>query len=694
MKDFLHYLHTRPVAFISLIILILTYIIMILSPFIAPYSAITSYKDNTFHPSNLELYSGGIRVREYRVIDKTTWDYAKVRDTSCIHKIKFFVRGDKYKLLGLLPLDLHLFGSSSSYPLYLLGADNLGRDLFSRIVLGSRISLTIGFVASFISLFLAVFFGGISGYFGGKTDFFIMRACEFFMLIPTLYFILFLRSLINTHLSSGASYALITIIMSLVGWPGMARTIRGMVFSIKEEEFVTNAKLESLPSHTIIARYILPSLSSIIIVSTALSIPSFIMSETTLSYLGLGITDPSVSWGSLINKDITTLSNLKNFPWLLIPGLLLIVITLAFNFIADALRDYFDPYNAVFTYKKAVPASNPPVNSRVLPKEVDALLKVIDLSVTFLVYKDCKYKEVNAVRKVSFTLPRGKILGIVGESGSGKSVTTSAIPCLLPKNARVQGSIYFSNHDGTYIDLLTLKEKDIRALRGSAIALVYQEASRAFDPLVSIGDAFYETLKIKNKITKKEAYKRASLLLSEVGIPDSFERLKAYPHQFSGGQLQRISIALALSQTPSLLIADEITTGLDVTIQTQIIRLLLELKERRHLSIIFISHNIDLIKAISDNIVVLYGGVVMEEGEAGTVINSPRSPYTKALLSAVPNFSSHYTTSSMKSISGSAYNMEDNSTGCPFYPRCACKIDACLTTTTCYKMQDSKQSVS
>jgi peptide/nickel transport system permease protein len=231
-----------------------------------------------------------------------------------------------------------------------MGADHLGRDLFSRLIHGSRISLTIGFVASAISLALAILLGGLSGYFGGKTDWFVMRFSEFFMLIPGLYLILFLRSLLSSSMDSGQSYMMITIILSLVGWPGSARTIRGMVHAIKREEFVLNAQLEMIPPVVIITKHIIPQIASLLIVSIALSIPGFIMTETTLSYLGLGITDPAVSWGSLIKRDISTLSNLRNYSWLLCPVWFLLGVTLAFNFLGDTLRDFFDPYHTIFPW--------------------------------------------------------------------------------------------------------------------------------------------------------------------------------------------------------------------------------------------------------------------------------------------------------------------------------------------------------
>ena len=348
MKNFFTTLPKRPVALISFIILIVLYIGMIFAEFAAPYNPDTSFEEYSYHPPNLRWYSQelgfGPQVQRHAVINGITWEYARIKGDST--RVKFFIKGDPYYLFGLVPLDRHLFGVDkfSEYPMYLMGSDNLGRDLFSRIIYGSRISLSIGFIGIFISMTLAILFGGLAGFYGGITDWMIMRFSEFFILIPGLYLILFLRSILSSSMDSGQSYMIITVILSFVGWPGTARLIRGMVHSIKREDFIQNAILEGIPAVSIIYKQIIPQMSSIIIVSIALGIPGFILGETVLSYLGLGIVDPAVSWGSLINRDISTINNLRNYPWVLTPGLFLLVTTLAFNFIGDLLRDIFDPY--------------------------------------------------------------------------------------------------------------------------------------------------------------------------------------------------------------------------------------------------------------------------------------------------------------------------------------------------------------
>lgn len=352
MKRFFFHLVRRPVALVSFALLAVLYTAMLFAEFLAPYGPNQLFENHGNLPPNLSWYSKelgfGPQVQTLKLIDTVKREYARVR--GAYTPVQFFAEGPEVKLWGLIPTKIHLFGTGfgrdpelKAQPVFVFGTDNLGRDIFSRILYGARISLTIGFVGVAIALFLGLLFGGLAGYFGGIWDWIIMRLCEFIILVPGLYLILFLRSILSSNLDSGQAYMLITVILSFVGWPGLARMIRGMVHAIKRNDFVANAELESQPSAAILFRHILPQLSSILIVSVTLGVPGFILGETVLSYLGLGIIDPAVSWGSMISRDSTSITNLVSFPWLIVPGLFLTLVALSFNFLGELLRDVLDP---------------------------------------------------------------------------------------------------------------------------------------------------------------------------------------------------------------------------------------------------------------------------------------------------------------------------------------------------------------
>jgi peptide/nickel transport system permease protein len=346
MRRFWSLLLGRPVALASLIVLAVLYLGMIFCEFIAPYGPNEQFAGHSNQPPNLLLYSRALglrpQVQTMVVVNEVTQSYVRVEGEYAA--VRLLAPGPPARLWGFIPIARHLFGTPlGSEPVFFFGADNLGRDVFSRLLYGSRISLTIGFVGVAISLLIALILGGLAGYLGGFWDWIIMRFAEFIILIPGLYLILFLRSILSTSLNSGQSYALIIVILSFVGWPGTARMIRGMVHAIKRNDFVANAELESMPSLAILFRHVIPQMASILIVGVTLGIPGFILGETVLSYLGLGIVDPAVSWGSMINRDATTISNLVSFPWLLAPGVFLILVALSFNFLGELARDAVDP---------------------------------------------------------------------------------------------------------------------------------------------------------------------------------------------------------------------------------------------------------------------------------------------------------------------------------------------------------------
>ncbi len=280
---------------------------------------------------------------------------------------------------------------------------------------------------------------------------------------------------------------------------------------------------------------------------------------------------------------------------------------------------------------------------------------------------------LKALRGVDFQVQSGEILGIVGESGSGKSVTATSIMGLLPKNVIKNGEILI---DGTSV--LSLSRSELSKLRGNKISMIFQEPGRSFDPLYSIGKTFSETLLRSNpSLSKEECSRQAVKLLKEVGIPNPQERLNNFPHQLSGGQLQRVMIALAVAAKPSYLIADEPTTALDVTIQGRIVRLLKEMKEKYNLGVIFITHDLSLIQTIADKILVMYSGLVLEYGSATDVLSNPLHPYTQGLLSSIPRPGANYRTEKLTAVPGNIPDPINPPPGCPFATRCKYAKENC-----------------
>lgn len=301
-----------------------------------------------------------------------------------------------------------------------------------------------------------------------------------------------------------------------------------------------------------------------------------------------------------------------------------------------------------------------------------SLLTVQDLHIDFAT----EGMTLQAVRGASFTVEEGEILGVVGESGSGKSVTAHSIMRLLAANGQIsKGSILFRDRE-----VRDLTKEELRQFRGSTVSMIFQEPGRSFDPIYTIGKSLAETLRAHNPdISDEEARTRSIRLLEEVNVPNAERRLDNFPHQFSGGLLQRIMIAHALAGEPDLLIADEPTTALDVTIQAGIIQLLLDLRARRNVAIIFITHNLALISGFADRLVVMYSGMVLEEGPTDEVLQRPHHPYTAGLLASLVPFGTHHSDSTLPVLQGSPPDPLQPEPGCPFAPRCPLVQDQCRT---------------
>ena len=281
---------------------------------------------------------------------------------------------------------------------------------------------------------------------------------------------------------------------------------------------------------------------------------------------------------------------------------------------------------------------------------------------------------MTAVRDLSFTLAPREVLGLVGESGSGKSLTALALMRLLPPAARATGEIFFSN--GASRDLLQIQDDEMRHLRGPQIAMIFQEPMTALNPVMRIGDQIAEAVRAHAPITKDAAWNRAVEAMQDVAIPDAARRARDYPHQLSGGMRQRIMIAMAIVNRPQLLIADEPTTALDVTIQAQILELLSQLREKFNLAMLFISHDLAVVSQVADRVAVMYTGSLIELGSKPDIFRAAAHPYTRGLLNAVPTLKTDRA-QPLRSINGTVPPLHAVPAGCPFEPRCDSRIAEC-----------------
>lgn len=336
-------------ALLGMVILAILYLTALFCEVIAPYAPDTyNTKDVHVPPQRIRIYDSneglmrpfvyGLKFEE----DPITWRKTYSPDKEVIKPIKLFVRGDSYRFWGLFPTDLHLFGVDEG-KVYLFGTDRLGRDVFSRTLYGARVSMTVGLIGVAISFLLGVTLGGISGYYGGTADLVIQRLIEFLLAIPVIPLWMALAAAFPPAWTSIQVYFAITMILALKGWVRVARVVRGRLLQVREEDFIMAARTSALRERTIIAKHMIPSVMSYLIVQLTLAIPWMILSETSLSFLGLGIRPPAVSWGTLM-QDAQNVRSVLIHPWLLIPGVMVIIAVLAFNFVGDGLRDAADPY--------------------------------------------------------------------------------------------------------------------------------------------------------------------------------------------------------------------------------------------------------------------------------------------------------------------------------------------------------------
>jgi len=555
---------------------------------------------------------------------------------------------------------------SGPAPGHLLGTDDLGRDTFSRLVFAARASLGVGLMVIGIALVLSIPIGLLAGYRGGRVDNLIMRAMDALASLPALVLALAVVGILGPSLTNAA----IAIAVAMV--PGFVRMIRAQSLAVREETFIEASRSLGTPVPTVLRKRLLPNVASPLIVATTLGLGVALLAEAGLSLLGFGVQPPDASWGAMLQQGRAVM--FVN-PWqVYIPGAILALTILAFNTFGDGVRDAVGmgraKGKAAVKGQLGITTTSVPTSTKVVEHAAPALLAVENLSVEFVTEDE----PVTVVKDVNFTVQAGEVLGLVGESGSGKTVTSLSIMRLLPSppGRIVSGSVRLDGRD-----ILQMSRRELRCMRGNDIAMIFQDPMTSLNPAFTIGDQLIEAVRLHRKVKKAAARRRAIELLELVGIPDPQKRLGHYPHEFSGGMRQRALIAVALANEPRLLIADEPTTALDVTVQAQIIDLLRQLQREMQMGVIFVTHDLGVVAELCDRVAVMYAGQIVEQAPVRELFANPKHPYTAGLLASMPQTADEK--ERLVSIPGVVPVPGSVSSGCRFRARCAHAIEACAT---------------
>ncbi len=508
-------------------------------------------------------------------------------------------------------------------PEHILGTDHLGRDILSRLLWGTRVSIAVGLSATAIAAFFGSIIGLVAGYAGGRVDTLLMRSIDMLMAFPYILLALGIVAVLGPGLLN-ALYAI-----AIINIPFFARNIRGITRGLANREFVDAARLSGKSSAGILFTEVMPNVMPVIVITMSSTVGWMILETAGLSFLGLGVQPPQPDLGSMLGDGRQFLFNAPFVS--VIPGLMIFALVMSINLLGDGIRDVLDPR------LRSGALARPSARTRVMRRTVPPLPEPDPGRALGLVGLETEFRVGEAVHRavggVSLDLRDKECLGLVGESGSGKTVTAMSILGLVatPPGTIVGGRVVAGGRD-----LLEISDRSLRDLRGGAISMIFQDPLSTLHPLFTVGDQIAEAVRAHNPVPFAEAWMRAVELLDLVQIPNPKERARSYPHELSGGMRQRVCIAMALANDSGILIADEPTTALDVTVQAQVLRLLDDLRREKGAAVLFITHDFGVVSEICDRVAVMYAGRIVELGQTEDVLARPAHPYTRKLIDCVP----------------------------------------------------------
>ncbi|MFD3743105.1 dipeptide/oligopeptide/nickel ABC transporter permease/ATP-binding protein [Nocardia sp. NPDC058633] len=533
-----------------------------------------------------------------------------------------------------------------------LGTDSLGRDVWARTLVAARLTLVLTTVATALAAALGIAIGTAVWVSGPRVREVGLRIIDIMVTAPTLIMAL----VVATILGAGPTASVIAIVLG--GSPSFARLTANLAGSVAGRDFVSAAKLLGVSPARVMSRHLLPNIAGPLLVLLSSAYAQVLVALSGLSFLGLGVQNPQYDWGSMLNGGLRSLYTTPSEA--LGPAVAITVTGVFASLIGDGLAATLDPRER--TKQRRVTAVPKPITPQA--PSPDALLTVTDLSIEL-------DSGVRLVDSVSLQVAPGEIVGLVGESGSGKSLTAMAVARLLPDELSIRAACL--DLDG--LDLTAADSDPVRL--ATAIGIVYQDPSASFNPAQRIGSQLTEVLRVHRKTSRRDAMAAAAEALRRVHVREPETVLGQYPHQLSGGMRQRAMIAAAVLPDPRLIIADEATTALDVTVQAEVLELLREINDRGT-GMLFISHDIGVVGTLCHRVVVMYAGRVVEELTAEELrAGRARHPYTQALLAASPTLDGSTSSGRLATIPGRPPAPADRPAGCAFAPRCPLAVPQC-----------------